>query len=141
MNKWLVLWCVTLMFCLTACILDEPKYQDDAPPNLQAELDSSYTFTEAVYINEKKVGYTTTFNEPPIGSKDRELAHIPNPGTRFIMDLDFTRIGFMDPYGKTFKYNHKNEPVEFCHMNIKKNLAYFFETPFGKVELKPISEE
>lgn len=139
MRRWLCFSASVLFMVLSACISNpEGPYSEPGElveaPAVSAEHDSSYTRTEAIILNGKKVGYTLLFLDVPPYAEEPQYIQA---GTRFIKDLDFENLGFISPYGKTYRFEGNGKKARFLYQhNLEKNLAHFFGKPFGTVELQ-----
>jgi hypothetical protein len=125
------------LLLVTACILPpEGRYeQSTEPPSKIAEFTATHTLTQSILIDGEKMGYLFTYNEVPVETGEPQLAP---PGTAFIKNLDFQNIGFMDPYGKTFRFLENNRTEAVCQSTTEKNLATFFGLPEATIELQDI---
>ena len=129
---------LVLSFVFHGCIASaEGPFGDSRRGDMypSAELASSYTRTEAVLLDGVKVGYTLTFLEVPPFVEERQYIQA---GTRFINNLNFERLGFITPYGRTYRFDAQGNSHFLHHFDLEKNLAVFFGKPLGKVELKDI---
>jgi len=125
-----------IISALFGCYADDLPYTTSQEPTYELNPeDSIYTVTEAVFIDGQKVGYTFTWMEVPVGSSNVQFTE---PGVKMIKNLDFKDIGVMHENGATYKFDKDNIGRKICHSNTKKDLAIFFDKPFGKVEIKPI---
>lgn len=130
-----VLLVASLLF--TACILPpEGRYEQPVePPSKIAEFSASHTLTQTIVVDGDKVGYLFTYQEVP---KETGKPQLAPAGTAFIKNLDFNNIGFIDPYGKTFRFLENNNTEVVCQFTTAKNLATFFGLPEAEVELQDI---
>jgi len=105
---------VLLLICFMGCASDNGTGGSTANPHRPsiAEKESSYTTTQAVYLEGVLAGYLLTFDEVPITSG--ELQHTP-PGTVLIKDLDFNNVGFISPKGQLYRFGEGNRPEKEVH--------------------------
>ena len=122
---------------LAACILPSERryaaHEEEKPP--LAEDSASHTLTQAIVIDNEKMGYLLTYLEVPIEVRRPQVAPT---NSSFIKDLDFQNIGYITPTGQTFRYVDGVRSEEVCRFETRKNLAVFFGRPMATVELQDI---
>lgn len=92
-------------------------------PHLSQARDLRWTETFEIRFGDELVGYLEEVRDAPVGEKDERPF---KPGTSLIEDKDLKVIGFISPYGTTYRFNAEGEAKTVGFGSRNQSIAAFF---------------